>query len=288
MRPGRAAADPSPGADERIVDVVFGTSAPGRRRRYGVAVALAIGLHTVLGALALGVEPSLESWSSALALRVHTELSREGIIELPEPPRPAAEKPPQEPPEPPPERVPGPNPPARSAAPARPARAEPPPPARAGRILAHEPDPLAPVDMTASTFVVGEAAAYAGGVTTARGTNETAVRSHDVAPPPAAPSPLSAGEPDRSAPVGLPTGRWSCPWPTEADDADINEQTVVIRVDVRPDGTVASATLVDDPGHGFGTAALACARRARFTPARDERGQPIASRSPPVRVRFHR
>jgi protein TonB len=46
--------------------------------------------------------------------------------------------------------------------------------------------------------------------------------------------------------------------------------------------------LVADPGVGFGRAALACARRTHFQPARDAAGAPTAAWSSPIRVHFTR
>ena len=94
--------------------------------------------------------------------------------------------------------------------------------------------------------------------------------------------------PDLSTPVSLRVERWSCPWPPEADSERIDEQTVVIRVVVDPEGIVEAAELVVEPGHGFGKAAVACALDTRFTPARDRAGTAIRARSPPIRVRFTR
>lgn len=63
-----------------------------------------------------------------------------------------------------------------------------------------------------------------------------------------------------------------------------------VRAVVREDGSVASVELLSDPdpGHGFGEAALRCARTARFAPALDAAGRPVEARSPPIRVRFVR
>jgi protein TonB len=130
--------------------------------------------------------------------------------------------------------------------------------------------------------VTGSATAYAGGVTSATGTNPQAVQTREVDPraPP--------GEPDRSRPVSLDDPDWKCPWPREAEMEQIDEQIAIVRVLVRPDGSVESASVVKDPGHGFGQAAVACAMRTRFEPARDRMGRPIRAQSPPVRVRFTR
>jgi protein TonB len=62
----------------------------------------------------------------------------------------------------------------------------------------------------------------------------------------------------------------------------------VIRVVVDANGKVESAEIVSDAGHGFGAAAIACALRTHFTPARAADGNPIRAQSPPIRVRFTR
>jgi protein TonB len=63
---------------------------------------------------------------------------------------------------------------------------------------------------------------------------------------------------------------------------------VIIRVDVKADGTASRVEVVSDPGFGFGSAAKACALHTRFEPARDVNGKRIAALSPPIRVRFTR
>jgi len=91
-----------------------------------------------------------------------------------------------------------------------------------------------------------------------------------------------------AAPVRLPSREWRCPWPTQAEYEDIDEQLVALRVLVAADGSVESTELVADPGFGFGAAARDCARRARFTPARDDNGHAVRALSPPIHVRFVR
>ncbi|HVZ37371.1 MAG TPA: TonB family protein, partial [Polyangiaceae bacterium] len=157
----------------------------------------------------------------------------------------------------------------------------PPPPAQAGRIIARAPEDDV-VDLTGNTFVTGTASAYAGGTTTATGTSTKPVFAQTVAPP------SDRFEPDLSRPVSLDENEWQCRWPREAEAEDIDEQSVVLHVSVRPDGSVASARLVSDPGHGFGAAALVCASHTRFTPARDRQGRAILAESPAIRVRFTR
>jgi len=238
-------------AREHLVDVVFGVPSPERSWRLLAAVGLAIGIHGSLWLWATRSELSLESWSAEVGAKVHAEPLRDEPVELAKPPPP------------PPEKV--------------HARVEPktegPPkaarPAQAGAIIAQKADPNAPVDLGGETFVTGTASAYAGGITTSQGTSAVPVQ-------------------DLSSPVALEDQSWSCAWPREADAEQIDEQTVVIRVMVRADGSVASASVLADPGHGFGPAAAACAIQTQFEPAHDKQGKPIQSQSPPIRVRFTR
>ena len=89
-----------------------------------------------------------------------------------------------------------------------------------------------------------------------------------------------------AAPVRLAAKDWSCPWPQEADALGIDRQLVVLRAVVGADGRALSVDLLADPGHGVGEAALGCALRGRFLPARDGAGRAYAATSPPIRVRF--
>jgi protein TonB len=158
--------------------------------------------------------------------------------------------------------------------------------AEAASVIARAPESTAPVDLTADAFVTGEATAYGGGVTTPTGTSPSPGAG---APAQLDPHPATASTTlDRSTPVSLATESWSCPWPREADAEQIDEQTVILRVIVTADGDSERATVLSDPGHGFGPAALACALRTHFTPARGAKGAPIRATSPPIRVRFTR
>jgi protein TonB len=163
-------------------------------------------------------------------------------------------------------------------------------PARAASIVASEPAPDAPEDLTGEAFVVGSAPTYAGGLTSANGggagagRSPTGTGSGGPAGPPGGPT----GAPDRSSAVALADQSWSCPWPRDADAETIDEQTVLIRVVVAADGTAESTEVLSDPGHGFAHATTTCAMHTRFTPARDREGRPIRARSPPIKVRFTR
>jgi periplasmic protein TonB len=258
----------------RIVDVVFNAASEERRSWVWIAALVTLAAHASAVLWTLRSERSLESWSADVAARVHAAIGREQYVELAKPPPP---------PHPPPEQAPKAVPKARGLHPKQPVeRSKPPPPAQAGNIIARETKPDAPADLTGDTFVTGKASAYAGGVTSSTGTNPVAVQAREVDPrsPP--------NQPDRSSAVSLEDQDWNCPWPREAEAEQIDEQTVVLRVTVRPDGVVELATIVNDPGHGFGQQAVACAMRTKFTPARDREGRPIRAQSPPIRVRFTR
>jgi protein TonB len=155
--------------------------------------------------------------------------------------------------------------------------------AQAATVLAQIPNSATPFDLTADTVVTGTATAYSGGVTASNGTSaspgEQAPSRHQ------APSSVAV---DWSIPVSLASESWSCPWPHEADAEQINEQTVVLRIVVAAGGDPESVTVVSEPGHGFGAAAVVCASRTHFTPARDRSGEPVRATSPPIRVRFTR
>lgn len=216
----------------------------------------------------------------------------EHVVELP-PPK-------EEPPPPEPEPEPEPPPPPkkvrrasrrarlvkpRTTAPRATKNAGPPPPAQAGKVIAQEPAD-APLDFTGFSITSGKGPKYAGGVTASKGTNTKAVHTKTVDPNARPDQPQ--GEARLDHPVGLSARNWRCPWPREADPLGIDEQVVLLRAVVDARGRASSVRLLADPGHGFGRAALACAKRARFNPATDRNGRPYAATSPPIRVRFTR
>jgi protein TonB len=270
-----------------IAELVFAAAAPPPTRRHQALIVTAL-VHLGLAAAILGAQPTLETWSAEMAARVHDELTRIQLAEvetLPPPEPPPAEPPPAETPaEPPPAAAPA----APAADPPRSAPARP-SPARAARVVASPPGAL---DLTGDVVVAGHASAYAGGVTSSTGASTRPVHQASRDPSPPAPAPHGVERPpaqrDRSRAVSLAGDEWNCPWPDAAEGLAIDEQVAVIRVRVAVDGAVESAEVVSDPGNGFGPAALSCARRTRFSPALDAEGRPIAARSPPIRVHFHR
>jgi protein TonB len=259
---------------QSIAELIYTGAPRAPQQRWLLAGLLAVAMHIGLLIVALESEPTLEFWASDLATRVHGELSRLHEVPL----EPATH--PHEP-EPTPE--------------VRPPTAEPRPPTTDNRqpTTAHrqptaEPAAAAevvsaqnvPADFTGSTIVTGTASLYAGGVTTSSGKNTTAVPPGSLISKEAAPSSAKAVEPANAD--------WGCPWPAEAERADVNEESATVRVVVGPDGVPVSVRVLRDPGFGFGAAAAACAMREHYNPARDAAGHPVQAESAPIRVTFSR
>jgi protein TonB len=264
---------------ERIVDIIFAGEPAGRGRRSAIAFGTVLAVLGTVGVLTARMGPSAGPWSAEMAARIHDAIATQRTVELtpPAPPPPVA------------------RPASATASTARvphlplerpaPAHGRPAPaaPARAGALAAAA---EAPADFTGTAFVVGNSAAYAGGTTMRSGTSRAPVAG---AVAPGGTGNGATSDPGRLArPVSLDQSAWSCQWPSEADAQQIDEQTVVLRVTVRPDGRAERADIVSDPGFGFGQAARFCALATRFEPARDTAGHPMRATSPPIRVHFFR
>jgi protein TonB len=178
---------------------------------------------------------------------------------------------------------------------ALPREAPPPPPApaQAAKVITAEPDPKEPVDLT-NTIVQGNADSFAGGMTASNGTNTMAV--HTMPAPSGVPGgtgpvtapPVPQG-PDRSRSASLGGGgEWSCPFPPEADTAQIDDAYVTLQADVRADGSPTAVRILADPGNGFAREARRCAMNKRYSPALDHDGSPVAGSTRPIRVHFSR
>jgi protein TonB len=98
--------------------------------------------------------------------------------------------------------------------------------------------------------------------------------------PPSPPQPSA----DQIKPTAVPANV-SCGWPPRGEDLD--EARVEIAITVAADGTLSGAEVSEDPGHGFGEAALDCARRFRWIPAHDRAGRAISGQRR-IYVRFRR
>lgn len=261
---------------EDITDLVLGASRVPRRARWLVPVLVAVGVHVAL-VLSISREETGEHWALAAGARVAALLAEREArpVELPpvppEPPK--VEEPPRSEPvatAPTTKRNPG-----RSKAQA---------PAQAGQIVAAVPTANQPIDF-GDAFVVGEGAVFAGGHTTSSGTAKHKVEGPVAAQP--EPPRAEAKTPDLSKPLSLSDPDWTCPWPREADDMDIDQQIAIVKVQVSAEGRCESVSVVRDPGHGFGAQAARCAHEAAFAPALDARGAPTRG-SAAIRVRFVR
>ena len=266
----------------RIVDVVLGVHRRGPHRGAVLVACAGVGASALLGLWTLLAGPR-PAWRPDAIARGLVELSLDEdarpVERRERPPHSAARVP-----------SPSPSPSPPSASPRR--RLEPRterrshgPSASAAPIVASEPD--APVDLTGEAIVVGEARAQGGGIVSAR-QGAGAITGAATGASRSRPSVGGGGGGDGRASIGLASQSWSCPWPDEAESLPIAEETAIIRVVVRPDGTAESVAVVSDPGHGFGPAAARCALRARFTPARGPTGELARETSSPIRVRFTR
>jgi protein TonB len=266
---------------DSLAGIVLGTKAPRTVGVLGIAIVGGVLLHVGLG---YGAIRSGLAQARTTRPAPKEALVIDHLVELtpPEPPPPEPEPPPELPvaekaPGKPPEPAPEPEP-----------EAGPPPPAEAGQVVAAEENAQEPLDFTDFDLASGKGETYAGGVTASSGTNKQAVHTGHVDRNAKPGGPQGEGV-SRARPVGMPTNKdWKCPWPQEADDLDIDEQTATIRVEVDATGKVLAATLVDDPGYGFGQVALTCARKQTFATATDPTGRPIQAVSPPIRVFFTR
>jgi protein TonB len=103
-------------------------------------------------------------------------------------------------------------------------------------------------------------------------------------------APQRAPDPsDKSAPASLAgSSSWNCAFPPEADAEGVDQASVTLQVSVNAEGKATAATILSDPGHGFGRAARQCALTRSYKPALDAEGKPAAGKTPPIRVRFSR
>lgn len=171
-------------------------------------------------------------------------------------------------------------------------------PAAAGKVLAAEADPDAPVDMTGFTMVQGEGDRFAGGTTASYGTSETAVRNPKTSkegiqggqgakpkPPPPPPDPAKS---KARAAAARGTNWSSCGFPAQADMEQIDFARVRLSVTVDPSGKAKAVQVISDPGNGFGSLARQCAFRMVYAPALAADGSPTTASTPPFTVTFTR
>ncbi|WP_437314074.1 energy transducer TonB [Sorangium sp. So ce385] len=97
-----------------------------------------------------------------------------------------------------------------------------------------------------------------------------------------------AAQQDAARELPARRGTWACGFPEEADKNAIDEGTAVVRVYVELDGSPRRAMILQDSGHGFGSAAAQCAMTKRYVPMKDRSGAPIPAWTPPITVRYFR
>lgn len=263
----------------------------------GIVVSLAI--HVAVGApiaaKIAGLIEAVPEPSGTLLVDVDTVVEKRA-----EPPRQVAPEP-----EPAPEveeEEPGPAAPSKALAPAGRSQAAP-AAAKAGRVLtAPATESGEEEDIVDFSMVQGLSERYVGGVTSRTGTSDEAVRDRRargagpsrVADEPSAAKPRQrrAQKPkprkNLSRPPRTASTTWNCPFPFQADTAEIHHAVVMLVVTVKADGRPKSVQVLSDPGHGFGAAARRCAHGQRFVPAHDPRGRPTMGTTRPFRVTFRR
>lgn len=227
------------------------------------ALAVSAGLHLVMGLLV----PKAAAQIPRRAVRPPTE-----VIDIeppaPPPPKPAAETPPA---------------PFPTAAKA-PVHRIAPVLAQAAQVITRTPASSEPLDFT-NDIVTGTGASFAGGTTASTGTSRTVVREAGLPAPVAALGGTGSGD-NLSRPASMAgESTWKCPFPIDANGID--DAFVQLRVFVDAAGKALDATVMTDPGHGFGAEALRCAIGTPWNPALDREGKPVRATAI-VRVHFTR
>lgn len=243
----------------------------------------ACALHALLlgAALAAGKHKSLQHDVSAMSAVSKLEVE---LVQPPPAPAPEPEPAAPPPPPPPPRAAAAPKPVVRAPKPthAPPREAPPPAAAESGRLLAAD-----AVDF-GDSFVMGNAASHAGGVSANAGTSKQAVQDKNAQANGVVGGTGKTPGADASRAPTLASGlHWDCPFPVEADDAGIDAAVVGLRVEVAADGKVREARALSDPGHGFAREARRCALSKRWAPGLDRAGNPTVAGAL-VNVRFER
>jgi hypothetical protein len=224
--------------------------AAGHGGRFPAALLFALGLHAALGGAASRQHEAPPQPGPAVHPQIQATLQA-----------PAVKPPAAEPPRP---RIPA----ARTEHLSR----APPAPAQAGRVIAQARADNSPADLTGFDLVVGQGTTYAGGLSSAKGTSSKAVEGQS-----AKIGGVSNGAAqDLSRPAGLLRRDWSgCPWPDAAQDSDLREAAVTVRVTVGKDGSLQSVETLNVPPGGFAESTRVCLSREPFRPALDQNGAAI-------------
>jgi hypothetical protein len=141
--------------------------------------------------------------------------------------------------------------------------------------------------LTGFDLVVGQGEAYAGGYSSAAGTSKKAVE--DTIP-------KAGGVPDAEPPAAPDLSRlaspldrdWACAWPEEAQDTELRDARVTVRVTVDENGSPSHVDVFGGPPGGFTEAARRCAEHERYRVALDTSGRPIPGSTNLFNVHFVR
>lgn len=299
--PGASGASLEPHPRDPLGPVLRLDARPARRAGLALGLSGALLVHGAVAATAMSQLEAAGAFAAAVPAAVAERSEAEYDLDLSAPPPkteatplPEAEPPPQA--APPRETPPQETPPVAAATPTP----APPPAAAAGEALTAEPEPTAPLDPTDEAFSIVTAPGdrYPGGLSEGRGTATTAVHDHRArgdapwlaAPRSAAAPPRRPPSLDLSRPAGvLGSTNWStCPFPVEAERAQIDSARVTLVVSVDASGRARSAAVQSEApsGFGFATRARQCALARRFEPARAADGEPVAGTTPPLNIRF--
>jgi protein TonB len=240
----------------------------GRHRgRHVAALLFALAAHG-----SFGIAAALQHAAAAHPPPAPVHAQIQATLQRPPAPLPEAKPPPPPPP-----------PPRKPEARAAHATRSPPAPAQAGHVIAQAPAPTGPADLTGFDLVVGQGESYAGGYSSAQGTSKKAVDSSNA---------VVGGVPDAVQDLSRPATPlrrdWACSWPEEAQDSDLREARVTIRVSVGADGAPAKIEVPNAPPGGFADAARRCAEHEMYRPALDATGKPISADTHLFNVHFIR
>jgi protein TonB len=231
--------------------------------RVAIAVATALTFHIALVSIAVVAPRRLEQPPSPTKeILVVAEVT-------PPPPPPAAPAPEPTPP------------PTREAR--RPTPSPRPAAAQAGKVIARAAEPTEPLDLSGFDLVTGKSETFAGGFTASAGTSQKA-----VVDPRASAKGVGDGRPSQARPAQPGRHDWACSWPEDAQESDLRDARVSLRVTVGPDGAAESVEVVSSPGPSFGEAARRCALSEPYKPALDASGKRIAGATSLFLVHFLR
>ena len=156
--------------------------------------------------------------------------------------------------------------------------------AQAAQVITAETDPNAPVDFGDPGFVQGTGTSYAGGTTQANGTGTKPNLAGVIGT--GGSGAAQVGNLSRKPGLDGSTDWDDCPFPSEAEAAQVDKAYVTMRVEVSAEGRAKKVIIVKDPGLGFAREARACAMRKRYTPAKDQAGNTVDATTEVIGISF--